>query len=194
MLNFNFKKNNKYHIVKASQNKGFTLIELLVSIALFSIVVVVVLGSIMTIIDSNKKARTLMTVMNNLNFSVDSITRSFKTGRNPYGIESGSNSFRTDEIDYDNYTSSSDFSTRQVEYFITTDSDGIGMITKNGERITSPDIDIDVNNSSFVVKHYNSPQPYLIILLSGEAKITDRIKSDFKIQTSVSQRKLEPGS
>ena len=171
------------------REKGFTLIELLVSIALFSIVVVIMMGAIMTIVDSNKKARSLMTVMNNLNFSVDSMTRSFKTGSNP-GETSGNKCFHTYEIDYDATTSTALVDTRYVEYCIV-ERDGIGVIEKNGDPVTSPDIDISVTESEFIISSPNNVQPLLRVKLKGIVQVTPTINSEFTIQTAVSQRKLE---
>ena len=60
--------------------KGFTLIELMVSVAIFSVVMVLALGSLLSISTSEKKAETLKSVMNNLNFALDSMSRSIRTG------------------------------------------------------------------------------------------------------------------
>lgn len=175
-------------ILKNKKEKAFTLIEMLVSMALFSIVIVIVLGSIMTIVDSNRKARSLMTVMNNLNFTVDAMTRSFKTGSDAGLLDS--RTFRTDEIDYDETEDSVTVIKKTVEYSIS-ELDGMGIIYKNGQPLTSPDIDIDIDESEFILENQGSPQPYLIIKLVGEARVSPTITSSFEIQTSVSQRKLE---
>jgi prepilin-type N-terminal cleavage/methylation domain-containing protein len=188
------KKQNKSF---KEDKKGFTLIELLVSIAIFSIVVVIILGAVISIVDSNRKARSLMTVMNNLNFTVDSITRSFKTGdidnpisgiSNGYVESSNSKCLTTTEIDYDNTSQAVNVIPRYVRYCIT----NTGEITKNGIALTSPDIEIDFENSDFKLDSQYGPQPFLTILLEGEVRITDEIFSSFAIQTSVSQRKLVP--
>ena len=61
---------------------GFTLIEMMVSIALFAIVMVMSMGAILSIVAANKKAQALNSVMTNLNFAVDSMSRDIKTGYN----------------------------------------------------------------------------------------------------------------
>jgi len=62
------------------KNKGFTLIETLVSIALFTIVLVIVGGTVVSVIDINKRNQLVSSVVNNLNYSIDSMVRDIKTG------------------------------------------------------------------------------------------------------------------
>lgn len=181
-----------------SKQKGFTLVELLVSVGLFSVVLTVTLGSILTIADSNKKARSLMSVMNNLNFAVDSITRSFKSGR----IEAGTNPITasgkcltTNEIDY---AAGTGFTPREVRYCFVEDAITLkGQITKQilsdagsvPVPLTSPDVDVDYMN--FAVRQYNSgQQPAAEISIEGTVKVSEKISSKFLIQTTVSQRQL----
>ncbi len=175
-----------------SNHEGFTLIELLVSVALFSVVLTVTLGSIITIADSNKKARSLMSVMNNLNFAVDSITRSFKSGsingddpvESRYG--NSDNCLTTNEINYDQVGDG--FNTREVTYCWVEDN-GTGKITKNGVDLTSPDVDIDYLKFA-VATHSLGTQPAVNIMLEGTVKVSEKIRSNFSLQTTVSQRQL----
>lgn len=180
-------------IIHKKQNTGFTLIELLVSIALFSVVLTATLGSIMTIVDSNRKARSLMSVTNNLNFAVDAMVRSFKTGvASALFITSNTANkkcFETEEI---NYASSADFDIRFVEYCWKNVGD-IGKITKQRQGdssavdLTASDVDIDY--ADFVDTSFGD-QPMLMIVLRGTVRVSPKISSEFSIQTSVSQRKL----
>lgn len=173
-------------IKKSQHHAGFTLIELLVSIGLFSVVLTVALSAILTMADSNKKARTLMSVMNNLNFAVDSMTRSFKSGditgiTNPNGT--GGDCFSTNEADYD-----TEGGTRSVTYCINL---GAGSLQKTVGGDTTSLVSSDVVIQKGTFKIFNSTgQPQLVIILEGEVKISDKIKSKFSIHTSVSQRKL----
>lgn len=176
-----------------TKEKGFTLIELMVSITLFSVVLVVTLGSIVTIADSNKKARSLMSVMNNLNFSIDSMTRSIKSGSigSTGGVTGGGNCFTTEQINYDAVDS---FSRERVEYCFVEDADGNGRIDKTigsgGTTIplTSPDVDVDYLR--FRALTGDSGQPRVSIVLEGTVKVSETISSRFTIQTTVAQRQL----
>ncbi|HYF13005.1 MAG TPA: type II secretion system protein [Candidatus Paceibacterota bacterium] len=63
-----------------STQRGFTLVELLVSVAIFTVVMVIALGSLLAISAANRKAETMKSVMNNLNFALDSMSRTIRTG------------------------------------------------------------------------------------------------------------------
>ncbi|MES2623265.1 MAG: prepilin-type N-terminal cleavage/methylation domain-containing protein [Patescibacteria group bacterium] len=60
--------------------KGFTLIEVLVSLGIFTIVVVAACGVILSIISSNKKNQAISSVVNNLNYAIESMIRDISTG------------------------------------------------------------------------------------------------------------------
>lgn len=178
--------------IKRTKKQGFTLIELLVSVSLFSVVLVVTLGSIITIADSNKKARSLMSVMNNLNFSVDSMTRSIKVGKvGASPVSAGGTCLTTQEI---NYNASDLFQRQLVEYCLDVDPiTELGTITKRGPSgtavpLTSPDVDVDYMN--FIVYYGDGNQPRISIVIEGTVKISEKINSNFTIQTTVAQRQL----
>jgi prepilin-type N-terminal cleavage/methylation domain-containing protein len=61
-------------------NRGFTLIELMVSVTIFAIVMVMALGSLLSISTADRKAESLKSVMDNLNFALDSMSRTIRTG------------------------------------------------------------------------------------------------------------------
>ncbi len=67
-------------ISKKNYHKGFTLIETLVSLALFSVVLVIAGGTVVSVIDVNKRNQAISSVVNNLNYSIDSMIRDMKTG------------------------------------------------------------------------------------------------------------------
>lgn len=66
--------------IKKTKEKGFTLVETLVSLALFSIVLVIAGGVILSVINSNKRNQAISSVVSNLNYSIDSMIRDIKTG------------------------------------------------------------------------------------------------------------------
>ncbi|MFA6430559.1 MAG: type II secretion system protein [Candidatus Paceibacterota bacterium] len=63
-------------------NKGFTLVEMLVAIAVFMIVMTVAVGSLVSIIDANRKAQAIKNVVNNINFALESISKDMRVGTN----------------------------------------------------------------------------------------------------------------
>ncbi len=73
-----------------SSKRGFTLIELLVSTAIFTMVMVIAMGALLSMSESDRKAQTIKAVIDNLNFSLDSMTRAIRTGSNYHcGSQSG---------------------------------------------------------------------------------------------------------
>ena len=68
------------------KQKGFTLVEMLVSVSLFSIVMMISTSTIFGIIAGNRKSQAINSVVNNLNFSIESMVRDIKTG---YSYECG---------------------------------------------------------------------------------------------------------
>ncbi len=53
-----------------SSQRGFTLIEMIVAVAVFSIVMVVGAGALLSIVDANRRGQAQQTVINNLNFAI----------------------------------------------------------------------------------------------------------------------------
>lgn len=178
-------------------NKGFTLVEMMVSVAMFSIVLVISLGAILTVLDSNRKAQTLTSVINNLNFTLESMTRSIKTGVEPstaggvltiQGIDLSAGTFDREEIRF-----------KRIE-----DADGRGAIGRckgigctNFVAITAPEVDVEtfivIPNDGYDTN--DSVQPRTMLYVEGDVYISEKIQSRFRIQTSVSQRRLDvPGS
>lgn len=63
---------------------GFTLVEMIVSLALFSIVITIAVGSLLVIVASNEQLQDEQSVMTNLSFALDSMTREIRTGTDYY--------------------------------------------------------------------------------------------------------------
>jgi len=62
-------------------DKGFTLIEMMVAVALFSAVMLVSVGSLLSLIDASKRAQGIQSVMNNLNVALDGMVRAMRMGQ-----------------------------------------------------------------------------------------------------------------
>jgi prepilin-type N-terminal cleavage/methylation domain-containing protein len=70
----------KVNVNKNRIQSGFSLIEVLVSLSIFTVVMVMAIGMLMVLIDANARAQNIQTVMVNLSFALDSITREARTG------------------------------------------------------------------------------------------------------------------
>jgi prepilin-type N-terminal cleavage/methylation domain-containing protein len=67
-------RNNK------QKNKGFTLVELMVAIFVFTSIMVVAMGSMLTALSTVKEARALRFAMDNVGFATESMTRTIRMG------------------------------------------------------------------------------------------------------------------
>lgn len=198
----------KINLKKENKNRGFTLVEMLVAVSIFAIVVMISLGAILTVLDANRKARTLTEVMNNLNFSVEMITRSLKTGVEPYYSFTDGGTLNVGAIILDE----SGFQREKTSYkFVPGPVGGKGYIARCSKvignysslqdyydddcatddwlPITSDMVDIE-RFDVIVAGISDGNQPRTQIFISGKVQISERISSDFSLQTTVSQRRL----
>lgn len=198
-----------------TKEKGFTLIELMVSVGIFALVLLLALSSIVTIIDVNRKARTLNEVMSNLNFAFESMTRSIKTGSSynagsgvvsSVGCDNVVDGITVEAIDPD--ADPEDFDTIEIQYRLC-ENDDIGVIERrvgggSFAPITSEGVDIDILDfrvfahnaggtpSEFEggVDYPSGSQPRVLIIIGGTIEQIRGAGSEFHIQTSVSQLNL----
>lgn len=76
-----FKKVCDRHVaISMPHNRGFTLIEMMVAVALFSVVMTISVGALLALVDANRKAQALQSVMNNLNVALDGMVRNVRMG------------------------------------------------------------------------------------------------------------------
>ena len=64
---------------RKNENKGFTLIEMIMSVAVFTVVALIAAGALLAIADANRKAQAFKSVVNNLNFALESVARNLRT-------------------------------------------------------------------------------------------------------------------
>lgn len=195
-----YKRNSKNN----NSHRGFTLVEMLVSVAIFSIVVMIALGAILTILDANRKARTLTEVMNNLNFSMEMITRSLKTGVEPDYIDTDGGTIVVGAIilDEEGFKREKTLYRHNIqEGLIERCATVVNNIqdyenaqcTSDWVPITSEMVFIerfDVLVTATESFNDGVDQPRTQLFIKGTVQISDRISSDFSLQTTVSQRRL----
>jgi prepilin-type N-terminal cleavage/methylation domain-containing protein len=177
---------------------GFTLIEMMVSVAIFSTVMTIALGALLAMSESDRKAQTLKSVINNLNFSLDAMSRSMRTGVNYHCDVSQGTVTVSRDCSSTAATSiaflSSDNQT--IKYCrgngSTCDAAGTAvLVSKNGAAyapVTATEVTI--TNLQFYVSGAESValQPHVVILLSGTVPVSASQNSVFDLQTSVTQR------
>ncbi len=87
-----------------SKKKGFTLIELLVSTSIFVMIMLSAMGSLFILLNAAKNSRALRFSIDNVNYAMESMSRSIRMGTNYYCLGEG------DEIDYSDLESTKDCS------------------------------------------------------------------------------------
>lgn len=180
--------------------RGFTLIEILVSVAIFATVMVIALGALLSMSESDRRAQTMKSVINNLNFSLDAMSRSMRTGTNYHcDVAQGTITSPRDCDSASGGATSMAFLSAEnqtVRYCrgngSTCSSTGTAVLaSKNGAAyapLTASEV--TVTNLQFYVTGAESStlQPHVVILLSGSVPVTASQTSVFDLQTSVTQR------
>lgn len=189
--------------------KGFTLIEVLVSVSIFSIVMLVATGSVFSIVEANKKTHTLKSVMTNLNFALESMTRNIRVGT-AYRCMDSSGTTVSDPTYGDcttgnvgfhltsNLASGPNAGNYPLEYTFKTDSNGVGRIYRQFIGLDSSPVpitaaEINITGMKFFAigsASGDGKQPKVVITIQGYAG-TDSTKSNFNIETMVSQRAID---
>lgn len=163
---------------------------MLVSVSIFTLVMVITTSSIFTIIASNKKAESLRSVMDNLDFALESMSRNIRTGSAYQCVDTngdcpgGDSAFR--------------FASNQsvgvtVEYFLSN-----GSIMENDSNWSSGALAItasEIHISSLEFYLIGSAardglQPRVLISVFGTAG-SGSTQTQFKIQTTLSQRQID---
>ncbi|MBI3632674.1 MAG: type II secretion system protein [Candidatus Vogelbacteria bacterium] len=201
-----------------NMKNGFTLIEIIVSVAIFTVVMTVTMGALLTLNDSSRKAQALRTVIDNLNFSLEDMNRKVRTGDNYQCFVLPSDVIdtitqkitdcpggggqavllRTQEMFDDTHP-------LWIVYMFDVDAAGKGSIylrsgTEDGGQIhlvpgkfaiTAPQV--DVRRAEFRVvgaeSHVPKTKPMIIVNIAGVVDLAkEKLRTDFSLQTAISQR------
>ena len=177
--------------------RGFTLIETLVSVAIFSTVMVVALGALLSLSEANRRAELLSSATNNFDSAIDSMSRAIRTGIN-YHCGAGT---LTATLDCTSAGST------QFAFLAATGNEtvyqfgtigcpnNVGCILRSTDggasyaSITSPEIFVK-SLKFFGLGAFNTDniQPRVVMLISGYVVVKGVQKSVFNFQTSVTQR------
>lgn len=187
--------------------KGFTLIELIVAVAIFSIVMTLALGALLSMSESDRRAQALKSVINNLNFSLDSMSRTIRTGTT-YNCDVAGLNLSVPLTTPDDCTSpaASSFAFRSaggqnVAYQLETSNaslcgqatGAVGCITRSVAGgayapLTSPEVRVTRLDFYVIGAESANIQPKVTIIMSGTVSVSGVASSDFTLQTSVTQR------
>lgn len=191
--------------IQKNNKKGFSLIEILVAVALFSGVMLIAVGALLSLIDANRKAQALNSVMNNLNFALENMSRNIRVGTTYHCEVTNGVPADVDVVkDCPNggklfafEASNGDGDTKNDQIVYRINDARLEKSEKGGAfgtfvNITAPEVSIDnfffyVDGTSFI----DNIQPRVIIVLRGSAGIGPKIRTEFNLQTMVSQRVLD---
>ncbi len=186
-------------------SRGFTLVEMLVSIAVFMSVMVVAAGSLVSIINENDKAQNIKSVVDNVTFAIDSISRNLRSGSDFSCIPTNGSSFSGDcstggqTIRYWNSTDGAYTEYRFVDSGSISSSTGniqrasgcdvSGVCTTSWQSITAPTANVTISNMVFYVLGTTAGfQPRVLVTVSGTITSKDGTKTEFTMQTTASER------
>lgn len=182
--------------------KGFTLVEIMVASSIFVVVMLIVSGSIVSVMSANQKSNSLRSVMDNLNLSLESMTRTIRFSNYYY---CGSNSTPPAVLDCPNGGGSLTvwFANTRYSYTLSsgrilrTKSDVTGTVSS---YVTSPDVTIsslvfkvtgstpfDTSLSTTCSAPNDCAQPKVVIIIKGRSGVGNG-GSTFNLETTVSQR------
>lgn len=205
-MNLESLQKNKRFVQNENFSGGFTLIEMMVALSIFTIVMTIALGSLLSLIDANRKSQGVQSLMTNLNFVVDDISRNARVGTT-YSCTNGLILSKFSEatncanggnttLAFEPDQGSSSTATDQVVYrYIEPTLDDNGYIEKstNGgssfDRVT--DEDISIQYMRFYVTgagNTDSLQPKIILVMRGVAGSLEKVQTEFAIETSITQR------
>ncbi len=186
--------------VSLQNKRGFTLIEIMVSVTVFTLVMVISMGSILSAFDANRKSQSLRAVMDNINFTLESMTRTIRFGTNYHcNVNVTSPSVSSPNNCAGGATSMAVLAPDGLSTYYYRLNNGSIQRSQDGSNYSSvTGSDVNISKLTFYVLGalpYTSNdylQPKVIMVVKGNftgSKVTT--DTTFTIETMVSQRKFD---
>ena len=178
---------------------GFSLVEMLVSVALFSVIMVIAVGIIVTVLNTNKHVRSTSIAMGNIDAVMEKIFREASVG-SYYHCGSGGNIKKArdcpggnpqDAFIFEGVGGDKDSSDDQIIYQLDSAESALEISRDGGtsfERLTEENIIIDDFNVNVVGNADDTKQPAVFIGMRGYIKKGANDKTIFAVQTMISER------
>jgi prepilin-type N-terminal cleavage/methylation domain-containing protein len=189
-------------MIKLMKRKnGFTLVELMVAIAVFSIVMVTAMSALLNVIDANNKARAIKSAINNVSMALESISKEMRMGSKYKCSINGGQTFNDecpDGGDAIKFVSpfSDDGGCSYYKFdeanktLLACEQSGVSEGCEDLNTPYSPITadDVDITGKFYVINNTAGNQPKMILTLTGKAGSKDDTRTEFSLQTTVSQR------
>ncbi|MEY4747214.1 MAG: hypothetical protein RLZZ416_263 [Candidatus Parcubacteria bacterium] len=185
-------------------SSGFTLVEMIVAIALFAVVILVCVSTLLALVNANRKAHALQSVMNNLNITLDGLVRSIRMGSNydaSINCNNHSSEYATDcshgsaTLSFRPYCLSGSCGSQKWTYSFNSSTHQIEKSENNqtAVAITAPEVTID-DMQFYVVgtQKTDTVQPKVVIVIRGSAGAAgSSAVTTFHIEATAVQRVLD---
>ena len=184
--------------IKKTRNSGFTIIETMIAVSLFLIVVVIGIGSLLNTTSLNRKSQDTRSIMDNLSFIMEDMSKNLRTGYDYHCIDDGNVTATVPHscVSGGGISFKSTFGNQWV-YAIypdgTIQKSVSGGATGTFVVLTSPEIIINPTSSFSVTgaESGDNKQPFVTIKLIGTITSQNNVITPFSLQTSVSQRLVD---
>lgn len=180
--------------------RGFTLIELMVATSIFIIVILSSMGALFTLLDTAKNSRALRFAMDNVNFAMESMTRSIRMGTNYYCGISGTSIpgdlTLTQDCNGEEGGTLISFVPQGTTYRITYKLAQIGTTgkytlerCKDNSCVSIMSPDVNLKRLQFFVRGSgdDNNQASVYIMMKGTVMVKE-VPTSFAVQTMASQR------
>ncbi|MFH0846008.1 MAG: type II secretion system protein [Patescibacteria group bacterium] len=205
----NFLKNKTTKIFKDKKEgslkfqTGFTLVEMITAVAIFALVMVVAMGSLLNVLSANRQSQAIQTAVNNLNLAMETMSREIRTGYNYHCGSCFGSDCTTDNdcpagdssIAFEPYNGNPSSYSDQVIFMFDQDNQQILKSTNNGDDylgLTSPELHVE--DLTFIVvgsDPSDTRHPKVLITASGYVQSDSNTQTSFNLQTTVSQRLID---
>ena len=178
-------KNEK--IKRKFKTKGFTLVELIISVGIFSLLMVLSVGALLAIVSANKNAQGIKSAVENLNFSLETMARTIRSGSN-YVCEStddGGNCVSISFFDRSGaYKVFKESVGVKINYYLSGRTLMRTIDGANAVSMTAPEVGIDILRFHIDI----NKQPRVLIVVDGSVNYKNTLITKFNVETLAVQR------